>query len=263
MANSWLAGDSSSDPGGDGAARDVPAPAAAARNAGPAARKTPPSAARVTLADRAEADAAPACDAAHERESQSERSHAIRRAADDISPSDEELVSAVLGGDVEAFGPLVDRYQHEYVRFARRMLGSRDDADEALQAAFLRAYRALEQCRDPRRFGAWLYHIVANECRTRATRTGRRERRFVRDEAALERALTEHPADDDALRDEIQHALDQLPDDQREAFVLKHVEELSYDEMAEVTGAGTSALKMRVKRACERLRELLESVHHD
>ncbi|HET7458428.1 MAG TPA: RNA polymerase sigma factor [Gemmatimonadaceae bacterium] len=178
------------------------------------------------------------------------------------SAGDAELVRAVVAGDAEAFGALVDRYQHEYVRFARRMVGSWEDADEALQSAFLRAYRAMPQCREPERFGAWLYHIVVNECRTRATRVGRRERRFLHDEATLERALTDHPADERALRDEIQHALDQLPTDQREAFVLKHVEELSYEEMAEVTGAGVSALKMRVKRACERLRELLgEEVH--
>jgi RNA polymerase sigma factor (sigma-70 family) len=61
---------------------------------------------------------------------------------------------------------------------------------------------------------------------------------------------------------EIQRALDRLPAEQREAFVLKYVEELSYEQMAEITGAGVSALKMRVKRACERLRELLEGAYH-
>ena len=197
-------------------------------------------------------------DAPHDRGSQTLGTRAHRDGRIDGGGwTDAELVRAVLGGDVEAFGPLVERYEHDYVRFARRMLGSHDDADEALQAAVLRAYRALAQCRDPQRFGAWLYHIVANECRTRATRGGRRERRFLRDEATLERASVDHPAEGGALRDEIQHALDQLPEDQREAFVLKHVEDLSYDEMAEITGAGVSALKMRVKRACERLRDLL------
>jgi RNA polymerase sigma-70 factor (ECF subfamily) len=176
---------------------------------------------------------------------------------------DAAVVSAVLDGDIEAYGVLIARYRDTYTRFAVRMLGDREDADEALMAAFLRAYRALGQCEDPSRFGAWLYHIVANECRTRATRRGRRERRMVRDEQALESALTDHPAEQQALRDEIQHALDRLEVAQREAFVLKHVEELSYDEMAAITGAGVSALKMRVKRACERMRELLEGALHD
>ncbi len=59
---------------------------------------------------------------------------------------------------------------------------------------------------------------------------------------------------------EIQRALDQLDVEHREAFLLKHVEELSYEQMSEITGAGISALKMRVKRACSRLRELLAGV---
>jgi RNA polymerase sigma-70 factor (ECF subfamily) len=172
------------------------------------------------------------------------------------------IVAKVLAGDTEAYATLVGRYQDEYIRFAVRMLGSHDDADEALQSAFLRAYRALAQCRDPDRFGAWLYQIVANECRTRATLRGRRERRFVRDDVALELALAEHPAEADAVREEIERAIDQLEVDQREAFLLKHVEGLTYQEMEAITGAATSALKMRVKRACDRLRELLNGAYH-
>jgi RNA polymerase sigma-70 factor (ECF subfamily) len=178
------------------------------------------------------------------------------------APSDADCVRAVLGGDAEAFGALVERYQQQYMRFAVRMLGSRDDADEALQAAFVRAYRALGQCRDAERFGAWLYRIVVNECRSRATRGGRRERRFVRDEAALEQAPAADAADGAAIREEIQCALDRLPADQREAFVLKYVEELSYEEIAEITGVRVSALKMRANRACRRLRQLLGDVVH-
>ena len=180
--------------------------------------------------------------------------------------SDAELVAAAVAGDSEAFAGLVRRYRDLYARFAVRMLGSHADADDVLQSAFLRAFRGLAGCREPERFGAWLSQIVVNECRTFATRRGRRDRRFV-DDAALDDALaagsTAHltePADGEALREEIERALGRLVPEQREAFVLKHVEELSYEEMAEVTGVGLSALKMRVKRACERLRELLEEV---
>jgi RNA polymerase sigma-70 factor (ECF subfamily) len=191
-------------------------------------------------------------------------SHALQRAElRPDAPSDADCVRAVLAGDAEAFGTLVERYQHEYMRFAVRMLGGREDADEALQGAFVRAYRALGQCRDPGRFGAWLYRIVVNECRSRATRRGRRERWFVRDEALLEHAPAPDHTDAAAVREEIQSALDRLPVEQREAFVLKYVEELSYEEMAEITGAGISALKMRANRACRRLRELLEGVLDD
>lgn len=174
--------------------------------------------------------------------------------------SDAEVIAAVLAGDANAFGVLFCRHRDVCTRYAIRLLGSRDDAEEALLAAFLRAYRALDQCRDRSRFGGWLRRIVINECRTRATRRGRRERHYVRDDDVLEGLLAPEDGGDAALRDEIQRALDRLDVAQREAFLLKHVEELSYEEMAELTGAGVSALKMRVKRACDRLRELLEEV---
>ncbi len=175
---------------------------------------------------------------------------------------DPAVIEAVLDGDAEAYSILVRRYRDDFTRFAVRMLGDREDAEEAIQSAFLRGYRALGQCRDHERFGGWLYSIVVNECRTKATRRGNRERRMVRDDALLESLSEEHPSEDMALHAEIEAALLRLEPDQREAFVLKHVEQLSYEEMAEITGAGVSALKMRVKRACERMRESLEEVRH-
>ena len=175
---------------------------------------------------------------------------------------DATIVRRVLGGDAEAFGMLVARYRDTHTRFAVRMLGSSADADDALQSAFVRAYRNLKSCRDPARFGAWLYQIVINECRTYATRRDQRARRILQDEESLAAFPAAEEADP-AMREEIQRALDRLPPDQREAFVLKHVEELSYEEMAEITGAGVSALKMRVNRACTQLREMLAEVLHD
>ena len=173
---------------------------------------------------------------------------------------DASIVAAVLTGNTDAYGILVSRYRDAYARFAARMLGSLEDADDALQLAFVRAYRNLGQCRDPDRFGSWLYQIVVNECRTLAARRTRRERRMIRDDAKMDAASTEHPAGETALRDEIQHALDRLDSAQREAFLLRHVEGLGYEEISEITGVGISALKMRVKRGTERLRELLEGV---
>jgi RNA polymerase sigma-70 factor (ECF subfamily) len=141
------------------------------------------------------------------------------------------------------------------------MIGNRDEAEDVLQSALIRAYRAIDQCRDPSRFGAWLYQIVANECRTYVARRARRERRIVRDELRLSEASVEPVIEARETLEDVQYALNQLDAEQREAFVMKYVEELSYEEMAEITGAGISALKMRVKRACSRLRELLEEVH--
>jgi RNA polymerase sigma-70 factor (ECF subfamily) len=176
----------------------------------------------------------------------------------DLRP-DHEVVRAVVDGDTESFATLIHRYGDSCTRFAIRMLGSRADADDALQSAFIRAFRGLPRCRDPRRFRSWLMQIVANECRSYGSRQTRRARRFVQDESALENAEAP-PTDSSDLRDELHRALAMLPPAQREAFVLRYAEDMSYEEMAAVTGAGISALKMRAKRACERMRELLDGV---
>jgi RNA polymerase sigma-70 factor (ECF subfamily) len=175
--------------------------------------------------------------------------------------TDAEVVRQVLNGDSELFAVLVSRYSERYVRYATQMLGSREDAEEALQDAFVRAYRSLKNCEEPERFGAWLFQILINRARTAGARRGRRERTFVRDDIALMTAASEHPADQSDLREEIYRALDLLDAEQREAFLLKHVEGLSYEEISEMTGAGVSALKMRVKRACDRLKVSLQEVY--
>jgi RNA polymerase sigma-70 factor, ECF subfamily len=175
--------------------------------------------------------------------------------------SDAELVAAAVSGNVDAFAELSRRYRDNYSRFAVRMVGDRDDAEDVMQSAFIRAYRALKQCRDPDRFGAWLYQIVANECRSYVIRRSRRDRRMVHDEIRLRDAPSPAVIDVGDTLEDVQYALEQLDVDQREAFLMKHVEQLSYEEMAEITGDGISALKMRVKRACTRLRQMLEEVH--
>ena len=175
--------------------------------------------------------------------------------------SDGVIVSRVLRGDVDAYGVLVGRYRDRYARYAFHMLGNREDAEEALQDAFTRAYRSLARCEDPERFGAWLFRILVNRCRTLGARRGRRAKTFVVDEGAILDAAEDHPADRAAWREEIERALTRLRADQREAFLLKYVEDMGYDEMSQLTGVGVSALKMRVMRACDLLRELLSEVH--
>ncbi len=174
--------------------------------------------------------------------------------------SDAALVRRVLAGEVEAYAGLVTRYRDRLGRYAVHLLGNRADAEDAVQEAFVRAYRALKRCEAPDRFGAWLFQILVNRCRTIGGQRARRERVVMSNEAALLEADVAHPADRQAVGEAIRWALDRLSPEQREAFLLKYVEDLSYEEMAEMTGEGVSALKMRVKRACEMLRALLTEV---
>ena len=179
----------------------------------------------------------------------------------DVKPTDAALVQRVLEGDVEAFAVLVERHHERCLRMAVRLLGNAEDAEETVQDAFVRAYRALGRYEEREQFGPWLTRILVNRCRTAMTRRARHGKTFIDDELAIAAAATRDSADGGMWRAEVERALSELPSDQREAFVLKHVEELEYEAMAEITGAGVSALKMRVKRARERLRVLLEGTH--
>ena len=166
--------------------------------------------------------------------------------------SDRDLIAAVIGGQIDAFATLVGRYRDVRTRYAIRMLGSYASADDALQAAFVRAFRSLAKCKEPDRFGDWLFRMIINECRSCAMRRSVR-RRFTGEVDVIsgESAPDSNPAN------EVQRALDALDPIIREPFILQYVEELSYPEIAALTGANVPALEMRVDRACARLRELL------
>jgi RNA polymerase sigma-70 factor (ECF subfamily) len=173
--------------------------------------------------------------------------------------SDRIIIQQVLGGDIEAFSRLVDRHYARCARIAVRILGNREDAEEAIQDAFLRAFKALADYEDRERFSAWLTRILVNQCRTVLARTKRRDALFAElDPRRLE--FTVAAELDDGTWPELEHVLERLPAEQREAIVLKYADDLTYEEMSRITGAGESALKMRVQRAFARLRALLQEV---
>lgn len=174
--------------------------------------------------------------------------------------SDAALVRRVLAGETAPYAELVSRYRDRLGRYAMRMLGNEADAEEALQDAFVRGYRSLHRCTEPERFGAWLFAIMVNRCRTLGAQRARRQRTVMYDDAVLARAAVSDTAERYAWRETIEWALRQLAPANREAFLLKHVEELSYEEMAKLTDASVPALKMRVLRAREELRRLLTEV---
>jgi len=173
--------------------------------------------------------------------------------------TDADIVRRVRAGDTAAFAVLVARYRDRLGRYAVHMLGDREDAEEALQDTFVRAYRSLARCEEER-FGRWVFGILVNRCRTAGRRASRRHRMFVRDDVSLARTPAPETADRADWDETVRWALGRLAPVLREAFLLKHVEDMEYEEMARYTGVGVSALKMRVKRACDRLRVLLTEV---
>ena len=175
------------------------------------------------------------------------------------SQSDAVLVRRILDGQVELFQVLVERYRTEFGRYATAMLGGDvDDAADALQEAFIRAYRSLASCRDRERFKAWLFRIVSNQCHN--TRRARRRHVSLDRIEEPEDSAAARRVDDTEIGQTIEAALNELTGEQREAFVLKHVEGYSYAEMASLLDVGEDALKMRVHRARDELRHKLEGL---
>lgn len=175
-----------------------------------------------------------------------------------VAASDGDLVVRSRAGDADAFATLAGRLRGRFLRYARNMLDTQEDAEEAVQDTLVRIHRSLGRA-DPDRFDPWAFRILVNRCRTAA----RRRRWWRRIALGIDAALpvaTAPAAADGALREEIDRALATLPVEQREAFILRHVDDLSYDEMQALTGASVPALKMRVSRACARLRQELEHI---
>jgi RNA polymerase sigma-70 factor (ECF subfamily) len=173
--------------------------------------------------------------------------------------TDGEIVRAVLAGDVELYAVLVERYRDRFARYAARMLGSHDAAEDALQDALVRAFDRLADCREPDKFAGWLFLILRNRCfaeQRRHQREGRLPEDAAEAVAAPERSDGAIERREQAR--ELELALGQLTPEQREAFVLKHVAGMPYEEIAQLTGATVASLKMRMHRAYDRLRELMK-----
>ncbi len=174
--------------------------------------------------------------------------------------TDAQLVRDILDGDRDAYRLLVRRFGDVMHQYALRMVGNSDDAGDLVQEAFVAGYRKLHKCRDRDRVGAWLFRILANRCKTFLRSANRR--REVPVHHLPDIPTTQEDPGEAAARaevgDRVRRALDHLTTEQREAFVLKHVEGRSYEEIAAVLDTSVASLKMRVHRARESLRPLLE-----
>ena len=176
-----------------------------------------------------------------------------------MTPTDEALVAQLGEGDTAALAVIVARHGPALMRFATHFLHSADEADDILQDVFLRAESAIRRGIRPDRLDRWLFRITINRCRSQRRRWWRSVSGAGADHAL---AVASVRAEDEAivLREDINAGLATLSAPLREAFLLKHVEGLEYLAMAEITGASVPALKMRVARACEQLRERLKGV---
>lgn len=178
-----------------------------------------------------------------------------------MSFSDAVLVQSVLAGHRNDYGELVRRHQDLLYRHARGMGIDHDNSIDIVQDAFVKGYARLGDCRNPAHFRAWICRITRNLCLDYLKNV----RRSTIPLSAVPEASDIHATDrgDVELSGTLQQALQSLPVAMREAFLLKHDAEYTYEEVAEMTNASVSAVKMRVHRARESLRVFLlnQGVH--
>jgi RNA polymerase sigma-70 factor (ECF subfamily) len=173
--------------------------------------------------------------------------------------TDAQVVRDVLSGERDAYRLLVRRYGGVLYNHALRMVGNQDEAADLVQRAMVSGYRKLASCREPDRVGAWLFRILSNLAKDFVRSPRRRDISLERIPEIQEQGgdPLEH-AHRGEVRNRLRTALASLTPEQREAFVLKHVEGRSYEEMAAVLDVPRASLKMRVHRAREALKDLLE-----
>ena len=176
---------------------------------------------------------------------------------------DHEAIRAVLGGDKEAFGALVMRHSHSLFRVAFRITGNEADAEDVVQEAFLRGYRKLESFESRSDFGTWIYRIAVHCAldRIKSSRANEASRLAEETDPELDDVQVADLAagpDRLLLSGEIgalqQTAMQSLTPTERTAFVLRHMEDCSTEEIGAALGIAPNAAKQAVFRAVQKLR---------
>jgi RNA polymerase sigma-70 factor, ECF subfamily len=178
--------------------------------------------------------------------------------------NDSAIVQAVLGGDKRAYGELVDRHKEKAMTLAMRMLRNREDAEEAIQDAFVRAFNALPRFEWKSSFSTWFYRIVYNVCATQLSRRGddvHVPTEPGEDEKALEVQSGDLPPDiryeSIEFENSVIREIERLPILYGSICTLFFIQEMSYDQIAEVTGLPLGTVKVRLFRARMILRDAI------
>jgi RNA polymerase sigma-70 factor, ECF subfamily len=181
------------------------------------------------------------------------------------------LIQRARGGDMEAMGHLINRYQKHVYNLAYRLCGHYDDANDISQEAFLRVFHSLNHFRGEANFSTWLYRIVTNvfldERKKQRVRSHNSLEEYMElEDSTVARQIEDpSPGPEEAITarersDVIGSAVLSLPETQRVMIVLYHFQERSYEEIAEIMNMPIGTVKSRLNRARLALRNKLDSV---
>jgi len=182
--------------------------------------------------------------------------------------TDLELVRRVQAGDQTAFNLLVLKYQHRVLKLVGRFVNDAAEAEDVAQEAFIKAYRALASFRGDSAFYTWLYRIAINTAKNALVSQRRRPVDFnldLQDPDQYERQARLKEADTpegvlltEEIRAVVEEAMEQLPEDLRTAIVLRELEGLSYEEIAEAMDCPVGTVRSRIFRAREAIDKKLK-----
>ncbi|MBI4867309.1 MAG: sigma-70 family RNA polymerase sigma factor [Candidatus Wallbacteria bacterium] len=176
----------------------------------------------------------------------------------DVEPDIEAIAASVAAGETERFEAIVRHFQRPLFNFILNRVRDMETAEELAQETFLKAYRSLASF-DGRRSGfkTWLYRIGLNLCLDHFRR--RRVRAAEEEKLAHENRAENSPAPTDRLaqRDQLMRLLGRVAGDEAELLLMRYADDLTYEEMAVVTGLGESTLRSRVHRALRKLQALV------
>lgn len=188
-----------------------------------------------------------------------------------VKMDDEDLMELFQAGSIEAYDILVSRYKDPLMNYIYRFLGDMKECEDLLQETFLRVYRNRHSYRRIAKFSTWLYTIAGNLARSEYRKRKRRRVYSIqsvnRDEEEYEVEIPDETFSPDKHTDStiqhhyIQAALKQIPDEFREVVVLRDVQQLAYDEIAEITGLPMGTVKSRINRGRTKLQHLLKDVY--
>ena len=173
------------------------------------------------------------------------------------------VIQAVLDGDINAYELLVKEYEKNVYNLALRMVGNSEDAADMSQEAFIKAYNSLTSFRGDSKFSVWLYRIVSNVCLDYLRSRGRRQTvslstenddgEDVEIDIADETQSPERLLDRRLTRDAVRRGLAALPPEHRQILLLREIQGLSYDEIADALGIEVGTVKSRIFRARKKL----------
>jgi RNA polymerase sigma-70 factor, ECF subfamily len=178
-----------------------------------------------------------------------------------VEIDDQELVRRVLVGQTDDFRVLVDRHQQSIFRIASGLIGNREEAQDVTQEAFLAAFANLSGYDSSRAaFSTWLFTIARNRC---LNLLKRRRPIALNELDSIGDVASADPIVSQELSQQLDRALASLPVEQRSAFVLAEIEELTYAEIARIERTSIGTVKSRIHRAKQRLQSLLEPVNRE